>query len=71
MTDKKNTKQAEMSRKALEMKKVNEVDAEFLTEHEKTTGQGQVQVPNKHNPVMGALDAEGYEPVLRRSRHER
>lgn len=71
MTNKMNETQAEMSRKVLEMKKAAEVEAPYMELQEATPGDGPVSGPNEHNPVMGAFDAEGYEPVLRRSRHER
>lgn len=63
--------QVKASRKALAIKSRNASEKKYLEFQTPTPGKGRVQGPTDHNPVMGAFEAEGNEPVLRRSRHVR
>lgn len=63
--------QVEASRKALAMKTAKEQGKAYLDLQTPTPGEGRVAGPTDHHPPMGAFEAEGNEPVLRRSRHVR
>ncbi len=68
MTDK---TQKDIAEKALAMKNANATSQDHLDHQEKTAGDGPISERNTHEPVSGALDAEGQRPVLERSRKVR
>jgi hypothetical protein len=63
--------QKDIAEKALDMKNANAASQEHLVHQEETAGDGPISERNKHEPVSGALDAEGQRPVLERSRKVR
>ena len=63
--------QADLSRRALEMKQQSDADAVQHHPESRTAGEGQVREARPDEPPMGALEAEGQRPVLERSRKVR
>ncbi len=68
MTD---TNQKDIAQKALELKNANASAQDHLVHQQDTAGAGPISERNQHEPVSGALDAEGQRPVLERSRKVR
>ena len=68
MTDK---TQKDIARKAMELKNANAPSQDHLAHQQETAGDGPISERNQHEPVSGALDAEGQRPVLERSRKVR
>ena len=67
----KNETQADLARRALDMKQKAEGEAETTHPESRTAGEGQVQAPQPGAPPVGAFDAEGHRPALERSRKVR
>ncbi|MFN7055872.1 hypothetical protein [Hyphomonas sp.] len=63
--------QADIARRALEMKQKAERGAVPHHPGSETPGEGQIQDVRPDEPPMGALNAEGHRPVLERSRKVR
>ncbi|MGY6551531.1 MAG: hypothetical protein ACXIT4_06490 [Erythrobacter sp.] len=63
--------QQEIAEKALEMKKSDKTEPEYLERQSKHAGKGPIEELNQEEPVSGALDSEGHRPVLERSRKVR
>ncbi|CAN5663088.1 hypothetical protein BH23PSE1_BH23PSE1_15420 [soil metagenome] len=63
--------QTELAEKALEMRKDAEAGGPHHPPNEPTPDEGMQPVPNEGIAPSGALDAEGYKPVLERSRKVR
>lgn len=63
--------QADLAKRALEMKQKVEREPGSNIPESRTSGEGQVHEARPDEPTMGALDTEGHRPVLERSRKVR